>query len=167
MAKSRNELAELERAWRLSGPSGTRRDMFKWSAITAGTLALTRPVAISAAPAATRSQVTPWRQEDIESDVTINVPLDPYGQVVTLDPHRTVNWGPFWAMFPNVWGGLVRYDENAKVQLQYATIAAPIPGAATWLPSAMSSSTEKISRSPFLSSAQPVSKSAPARQADK
>ena len=39
------------------------------------------------------------------------MPFDPYGQPVTLDPHRTVNWGPFWVMFPNVWGGLLRSIE--------------------------------------------------------
>jgi oligopeptide transport system substrate-binding protein len=120
MVKKRNELAELERAWRLSGPSGSRRDVLKWSAIAAGAVASTRLDTVAAAPAG-RSTIRPDRgQEDIESDVTITVPLDPYGQVVTLDPHRSVNWGPFWAMFPNVWGGLVRYDENAKVQLDLA-----------------------------------------------
>ena len=60
------------------------------------------------------------QNDDFDTDVSISVPLDPYGQPVTLDPHRSVNWGPFWALFPNVWGGLVRYDENAKVQLDLA-----------------------------------------------
>jgi ABC-type transport system substrate-binding protein len=120
MAKERNELAELERAWRRSAPKGSRREMLKWSAFAAGTLATARVGAASAAPARSTGAAVRYQQADIETDVTINVPLDPYGQVVTLDPHRTVNWGPFWAMFPNVWGGLVRYDENAKVQLDLA-----------------------------------------------
>ena len=55
------------------------------------------------------------------------MPFDPYGQPVTLDPHRTVNWGPFWVMFPNIWGGLVRYDENGKVQLDLAESSTTSP----------------------------------------
>jgi oligopeptide transport system substrate-binding protein len=120
MVKQRNELAELERAWRLSGPSGNRRQMLKWSAVAAGALLSTRAGTVSAAPSSRQSAALAFAQEDIENDVTITVPLDPYGQVVTLDPHRAVNWGPFWALYPNVWGGLVRYDENAKVQLDLA-----------------------------------------------
>jgi oligopeptide transport system substrate-binding protein len=120
MVKKRNELSELERAWRMSGPTGSRRQMLKWSAIAAGAVASTGLTRASAAPASRTSLSSTRFQEDFASDVTITVPLDPFGQVVTLDPHRTVNWGPFWAMFPNVWGGLVRYDENAKVQLDLA-----------------------------------------------
>ncbi|HYP59790.1 MAG TPA: peptide ABC transporter substrate-binding protein [Thermomicrobiales bacterium] len=120
MVKHRNELAELERAWRRSQPVGTRREMLKWSAIAAGAVATMGTGVAVAAPAQPSGAPAALRQQDIEKDVTITVPLDPYGQVVTLDPHRSVNWGPFWAMFPNVWGGLVRYDENAKVQLDLA-----------------------------------------------
>ena len=121
MVKHRNELAELER----------RVATFPTSLELAGTCSSGRrsprvrsrrcePGAVSASPVRPTGAPTVLRQQDIEKDVTITVPLDPYGQVVTLDPHRTVNWGPFWAMFPNVWGGLVRYDENAKVQLDLA-----------------------------------------------
>ena len=120
VTSKRNELNELERAWRLSGPSGSRRQMLKWSAVAAGAMAAVRPSDLLAAPSqATR--LRPRHQDgEIDTDVTINVPLDPYGQPVALDPHRSVNWGPFWALFPNVWGGLLRYDENAKVQLDLA-----------------------------------------------
>ena len=120
MVKKCNELDELERAWRLSGPSGSRRQMLKWSAIAAGAVVSTPAGLVSAGPSTRGNHVAVLRQDEFASDVTITVPLDPFGQVVTLDPHRTVNWGPFWAMFPNVWGGLVRYDENAKVQLDLA-----------------------------------------------
>ena len=113
------ELAALERAWRNSGPVGTRRQMLKWSAVAAGAVASTTSFA-SAAPAQRSTSRSLFQADDFDTDVTISVPLDPYGQPVTLDPHRSVNWGPFWALFPNVWGGLVRYDENAKVQLDLA-----------------------------------------------
>lgn len=115
------ELSALERVWRTSGPSGSRRDVLRWSAVAAAAgLTIGRTGPASAAPASGRSTPARFQDGDIQEDATINVPLDPYGQVVTLDPHRTVNWGPFWAIFPNVWGGLVRYDENAKVQLDLA-----------------------------------------------
>jgi len=121
MARDDKELLELQTAWRMSQPSGTRRQVLKWSAVAAGAVATTRFGVASAAPAepAGWSAYT-FQSNEILTDQTINVPLDPYGQIVTLDPHRTVNWGPFWAIFPNVWGGLVRYDENAKVQLDLA-----------------------------------------------
>ena len=95
MASDKNQLRELERVWRESGPIGNRRQMLKWSAIAAGALATTRGGIASAGPGTSTSGWARYQQGEIESDVTITVPLDPYGQVVTLDPHRTVNWGPF------------------------------------------------------------------------
>src|SRR5687768_4415416 len=120
VSSTRNELTDFERAWRLSGPSGNRRQMLKWSAIAAGAIATAGPATVLAAPIRTAGFQGLYQDADIETDVTISVPLDPYGQPVTLDPHRSVNWGPFWALFPNVWGGLVRFDENAQVQLDLA-----------------------------------------------
>lgn len=118
----RRDLDELMTTLRRSSPSGSRRDFMRWSAITAGALATARfgVGAANAAPSGRGSGVGRYQADDIETDVTINVPLDPYGQAVTLDPHRTVNWGPFWVLFPNVWGGLVRFDEMGKVQLDLA-----------------------------------------------
>ena len=114
------ELEALERVWRTSGPRGTRRDVLRFSAVAAASVAAMRGGATIAAPSGGHSTVARFQDGEPDEDATITVPLDPYGQVVTLDPHRTVNWGPFWAIFPNVWGGLVRYDENAKVQLDLA-----------------------------------------------
>lgn len=121
MAHDDQELRELQRVWRDSLPTANRRQMLKWSTLAAGAIATARFGVASAAPKSTGgwSPYT-YQSDEILTDQTITVPLDPYGQVVTLDPHRTVNWGPFWAIFPNVWGGLVRYDENAKVQLDLA-----------------------------------------------
>ena len=120
MASDKNQLKELERIWRITGPTGNRRQMLKWSAVAAGALATAGGGVASAGATSTANANVRFQDGEIETDVTISVPLDPYGQVITLDPHRTVNWGPFWALFPNVWGGLVRYDENAKVQLDLA-----------------------------------------------
>jgi len=120
MAGDDQQLRELERAWRLSNPTSTRRQMLRWSTIAAGAVATARFGVAKASSGSPTTAPVRYQSADIETDATISVPLDPYGQVVTLDPHRTVNWGPFWAIFPNVWGGLVRYDENAKVQLDLA-----------------------------------------------
>ena len=120
MAIDRNELSELERVFRSSQPVGNRRQMLKWSTVAAGAIATATGGIAAAAPLPGRRTSIRFQDDEIETDATITVPLDPYGQVMTLDPHRSVNWGPFWALFPNVWGGLVRYDENAKIQLDLA-----------------------------------------------
>ncbi|MGI8474869.1 MAG: ABC transporter substrate-binding protein, partial [Thermomicrobiales bacterium] len=116
----RGELDDLIVTLRRSAPSGTRRDFLRWSAISAGAVATVRAGSVAAAPSHRLVLPAEYHADQIEKNVTINVPLDPYGQSMTLDPHRTVNWGTFWALFPNVWGGLVRFDENAKVQLDLA-----------------------------------------------
>lgn len=118
----RRELDQLFDTFRRTSPGGTRRDFMRWSAIAVGALATAR-FGIDSAAAGSATPVRAIRRyqdAEIETNATISVPLDPYGQAVTLDPHRTVNWGPFWVLFPNVWGGLVRFDELGKVQLDLA-----------------------------------------------
>jgi oligopeptide transport system substrate-binding protein len=118
----RRELDELVETFRRTSPRANRRDFLRWSAIAGGALATMRlgVGAAAAAPNAGGHAVARYQTDDVQKNVTINVPLDPYGQAVTLDPHRTVNWGPFWVLFPNIWGGLVRFDEMGKVQLDLA-----------------------------------------------
>ena len=115
-----SELRELFHLLKQGAPEVNRREMLRYSAIAAGAVAMSRQGAASAAPSGTRTSLSRFQTPELETDVTITVPFDPYGQPVTLDPHRTVNWGPFWVMFPNVWGGLLRYDENGKVGLDLA-----------------------------------------------
>lgn len=121
-AAERRELDQLVETFRRTTPVASRRDVLRWSAIAAGAVLTARSgLGIAAAAPAGRPTVAGRHQDaEIETGVTITVPLDPYGQQVTLDPHRTVNWGPFWVLFPNVWGGLVRFDEMGKVQLDLA-----------------------------------------------
>jgi len=119
-AMSSNARAELDRlleTFRRTCPNPTRRDLMRWSAVAAAAVATTRVGAgsVAAAPATTR-QARSRFQDNVVSDAKITIPFDPWGQDVTLDPHRTVNWGPFWVMFPNVWGGLLRYDQNGAVE---------------------------------------------------
>jgi oligopeptide transport system substrate-binding protein len=119
-ARERRELDELLETLRRTSPVGSRRDLFRWSAVAIGAVATARLGVAGAAPIGPSSTAGRYQDAGFEKNQTITIPLDPYGQPVTLDPHRTVNWGAFWVMFPNVWGGLVRYDENAKVQLDLA-----------------------------------------------
>ncbi|HET8522698.1 MAG TPA: ABC transporter substrate-binding protein [Thermomicrobiales bacterium] len=120
-APNESERTELDQLWNTlqrTAPRGSRRDFMRWSAVIAGAVATARfgvgdGEAASGSSGAVSSVA--FQNADIEKDVTISVPFNPYGQPVTLDPHFTVNWGPFWVVFPNVWGGLVRYDENGKV----------------------------------------------------
>jgi ABC-type transport system substrate-binding protein len=118
--RERRELDQLVETLRRTSPSASRRDLLRWSAVAAGAVATARFGVAGAAPSGSSRVATRYQDAEIQTDAEVTIPLDPYGQPVTLDPHRTVNWGPFWVMFPNVWGGLVRYDENAKVQLDLA-----------------------------------------------
>ena len=115
-----SELKELIAAHERTTPQGSRRDFMRWSALAAGALATARFGVASAAPSTTTTPAARYAVGDVDKNVTINVPLLPFPETVTLDPHRSVNWGAFWTMFPNVWGGLVRYDQNGKVELDLA-----------------------------------------------
>jgi oligopeptide transport system substrate-binding protein len=104
-----------------TAPKGSRRDLLRWSAVVAGAAAGVRAGSAVAAPSGS-GQPYPlaFQDGDVQTDVSLTIPFDPYGQPVILDPHRAPNWGPFWNLFPNVWGGLLRFDENGAVQLDLA-----------------------------------------------
>lgn len=72
-------------------------------------------------------------QGDIPTpDVTLNLPFNPFGQTVTVDPHTTVNWGPFWVMLPYAWSGLLRFDENGAVEPDLAESVTPNEDGTIW-----------------------------------
>jgi ABC-type transport system substrate-binding protein len=115
------EARQLLDTFAATAPRGTRRDLLRWGAIATAAAASARYGVASAAPSNPGKGVTSaYQAGDVESDVTLTIPFNPYGQAVNLDPHRAPNWGPFWNLFPNVWGGLLRFDENGKVQLDLA-----------------------------------------------
>ncbi|MCC6944250.1 MAG: ABC transporter substrate-binding protein [Thermomicrobiales bacterium] len=118
--EERRELSELLNVLKSGMPGMNRRELFRLAALAGGAAAMARGGSVLAAPSGAGSRSLAAQDGDVATDVTITVPFDPYGQPVTLDPHRTVNWGPFWVMFPNVWGGLLGYDENGKVVLDLA-----------------------------------------------
>lgn len=111
------EIARLMETFRKTCPNPTRRDLMRWSAIATAAVAASRMGvgSSSAAPTSPTRSLARY-QDNIVTDAKLTIPYDPWGQTVTLDPHHTVNWGPFWVMFPNVWGGLLRYNENGGVE---------------------------------------------------
>ncbi|MEZ4507463.1 MAG: ABC transporter substrate-binding protein [Thermomicrobiales bacterium] len=111
------EIARLMETFRKTCPNPTRRDLMRWSAIATAAVAANRMGvgSSSAAPTSPTRSLARY-QDNIVTDAKLTIPYDPWGQTVTLDPHHTVNWGPFWVMFPNVWGGLLRYNENGGVE---------------------------------------------------
>lgn len=121
-ATTKSTHAELDRlieTFQKTCPNPTRRDLMRWTAIATAAVATARIGEVSAAPSGGKPAVARF-QDTFVTDAQITIPFDPWGQEVTLDPHRTVNWGPFWVMFPNVWGGLLGYDQNGAVVLDLA-----------------------------------------------
>jgi len=109
----------------------SRRDVMRTSAILAGAAAM-KFAGVTAAPAARSSSHIALAQADIDTDVQLTLPFNPYGQPVTVDPHRTVNWGPFWVMMPYAWSGLLRFDENGAVEPDLAESVEPNDDGSVW-----------------------------------
>lgn len=86
-------------------------------------------IATGAAPGSTLAQSTP----DSDGGSTLTIPLYPHGQEIILDPHRATNWGPHWVMLPNVWAGLLGFDENGAVTTDLATSVEPEDGGRVWV----------------------------------
>ncbi|HYH12741.1 MAG TPA: ABC transporter substrate-binding protein [Thermomicrobiales bacterium] len=82
-------------------------------------------------PRSIAAQPTP----DGDGSVTLTIPLYPHGQQIMLDPHRATNWGPHWVMLPNVWEGLLRFDENGAVVPALATSVEPEDDGRVWVAS--------------------------------
>ncbi|MFT4036648.1 MAG: peptide ABC transporter substrate-binding protein [Thermomicrobiales bacterium] len=114
-----DEQSDLQRLWHaLRGTTAkpTRRDLLRWSAITAGAVATARGGLLTAAAP------RPVLRQDaaIVEGAEITVPFDAFGQTINLDPHRSSDYGGFWVMYPNVWAGFLRYDENGRIALDLA-----------------------------------------------
>ncbi len=71
----------------------------------------------------------------------LRVPIYPHGQTIVLDPHRAANWGPHWVMLPNVWAGLLGFDENGAVGQVLASSIEPEDDGATWVATIASGAT--------------------------
>lgn len=108
----------------------SRRDFMRASALIAGA-AVTglRPVT---AQSPSTSVFPRLAQDDIETEVEITIPFNPYGQDVIIDPHRAPNWGPFWVMLPYAWSGLLRFNEYGGVELDLAESVEPNDDGSVW-----------------------------------
>ena len=107
------EQAERDALWRTlraAGGTANRRDLLRWTAIVAGAAATAR---FGIGPSATAARAV--QDAPIVTDAEIVVPFDAYGQAVTLDPHRSADYAGFWVLYPNVWAGLLGYDEIGRV----------------------------------------------------
>jgi len=112
----------------------SRRDVMRAAAIIAGAAGVSSGVLPVAAGPDRRIELTRSLDQDEERSTTADLPLPlyPFGQPVTLDPHRTVNWGPFWVLLPHVWAGPLRFDENGAVQPALAEAVEPNDDATVW-----------------------------------
>lgn len=99
----------------------TRRDLIRLSAgATAVGLTSARFQGAGASPASTATGPG-IRAQDVQKNATLAMPFNPFGQHVSLHPHRAPNWGPFWVMLPNVWSGLAGFNEQGEVVYDLAT----------------------------------------------
>ncbi len=113
-----------------SVPAHSRRDMLRASAIVGAASAIPHS-RVSAAPLADPGS-THLAQDEFETDVELSIPFNPFGQPITLDPHRAPNWGPYWVLFPHLWSGLLAFDENGGVVLDLAESIEPNDTADVW-----------------------------------
>jgi ABC-type transport system substrate-binding protein len=109
----------------------SRRDLLRSSAVIGAASVLgARPVLASPLPSATSRALL--QDEEPTTDVILHLPFNSYGQPVTVDPHLTVNWGPFWVMLPYPWSGLLRFDENGAVEPDLAESVTPNEDGSVW-----------------------------------
>jgi ABC-type transport system substrate-binding protein len=118
-ATEEHDLELLRRTLRRAAVRPTRRDLMRWSAIASGAVATNR-LGLREASATPRPLLPTAQEGDFEQNAEIVVPFDAFGQAVTLDPHRSADYGGFWVVYPNVWAGLLRYDELGRIQLDLA-----------------------------------------------
>ncbi len=116
----RDQLQHLVTTLRTTaGTRLSRRDLARMSALAAGAVATARygvrPASAAPVGVASRAQ-----DGDPQTDQELLIPFDPYGEPIVLDPQQAVNWGPFWLLLPNVFGGLLRYSETGKIEYDLA-----------------------------------------------
>lgn len=121
---------------RTLAPSGGRQ-LSRRAALQVGAAALGSTFAMAGELRLTSAQSTPVSDDG----VTLSIPFYPYGQSISLDPHRAVNWGPLWVMLPNVWAGLLRFDENGAVVPDLASSVEPEEGGMVWVATIRSGAT--------------------------
>lgn len=125
MTSSQTELSSFGNLVNASQVRQHRRDFLRVSALAA--TAASMPLAGVYA-----RQETDATADSQGEGVALRLPFNPYGQEVVTDPHRAVNWGPFWVMLPYAWSGLLRFDENGAVESDLAESVEPNEDGSVW-----------------------------------
>lgn len=128
MTSSKSEHTAFRNLVNSSRVRQSRRDFLRISAITAAAAAM--PLGGVYAQQDSTPASTPGAEF---GDFSLRLPFNPYGQPVTTDPHRAVNWGPFWVMLPYAWSGLLRFDENGAVEADLAESVEPNEDGSVWI----------------------------------
>jgi len=113
-------------------PLHSRRDVMRTGAVIAAATTLTGGAAAITSASAQAPTRRFTAQADIETDVEITIPFNPFGLPVALDPHGAPNWGPFWVLLPHVWSGLLAFDELGAVVPDLAEAVLPNDTADVW-----------------------------------
>lgn len=108
----------------------SRRNALRYGAMTAGAALL--PTATRASSTARSTSRSSMQDGDFQTDVEISIPIDPFGEAFSLDPHRALDWGPLWVTLPYVWSGLLSFDENGDVVPDLAEQVVPGDDATVW-----------------------------------
>lgn len=109
----------------------SRRDLLRASALGAAAAGMSLRT-VTANPGETAPRHAAAQDATPTPDVALHLPFNPFGQPVTVDPHITVNWGPFWVMLPYTWSGLLRFDENGAVEPDLADSVSPNEDGTVW-----------------------------------
>ncbi|MEJ7837628.1 MAG: ABC transporter substrate-binding protein [Thermomicrobiales bacterium] len=111
----------------------SRRDALRIGAMVASSALVPSAVRGASPSSPAKSSVQRVAQnDDAQTGIEITIPLDPYGQAVSLDPHRALDWGPLWVTLPYVWSGLLAFDENGAVVPDLAEDVVPGDDASVW-----------------------------------
>ena len=110
------------------GPPWQRTELSRRTALKAGTAGAAASMMFGRHMAFAAQEGTPD-----DSGPILSLPLYPYGQPVTLDPHRAINWGSHWVLLPHVWAGLLRFDEQGAVIPDLATSIEPEQDGVVWV----------------------------------
>lgn len=123
---------EERRSAPVAGVAPNRRDLLRASGAAAALGLLATGVRPASASPATGNAGAAYRAQDVQKNAELAVPFNPFGQQVSLHPHRAPNWGPFWVMLPNVWSGLLGFNENGDVVYDLARSIALADGGKTY-----------------------------------
>ena len=114
MTSSQTELTAFTHLLQSGQVRHNRRDLLRVSAVVAAAASMPAGGIVARQSTADSSPAAG------AAAFTLHLPFNPYGQPVSIDPHRTVNWGPFWVMLPYAWSGLLRFDQNGAVEADLA-----------------------------------------------